>query len=176
MPLKFTKKPLKTAQVCQNFKKLPLICLELMLLLLGLSPSSKHVISFVMNSKQFRMLVSQAIDGLPRKFREAMQNIEMIVEDWPTSEELDFFEKREGIKKGERELLLGLYQGTPLKGREFQTYHFALPDRITLFQGSIEEFCNGDKHKIEEQIRITLLHEIGHYFGIEDDKLERLGY
>ncbi|HPQ80241.1 MAG TPA: metallopeptidase family protein [bacterium] len=130
-----------------------------------------------MEMSRFRMLVSQAIDSLPEEFSAALENIEVVVEEWPTDEELDYFEEREGLEEGEGEcLLLGLYQGIPKGKRDPLFYSGVLPDRITLFRGSIEEFCRGDEREITEQIRKTFLHEIGHYFGLNDDRLRELGY
>lgn len=130
-----------------------------------------------MEIKKFRQLVSQAIDTLPDEFRNALDNIEVVVEDWPTNEELDFFAEREGRQTDNSDfLLLGLYQGVPLPKRNPLFYSGVLPDKITLFRKSIEEFCQSDERKMIDQIRRTFLHEIGHYFGIEDDKLRRLGY
>lgn len=130
-----------------------------------------------MELRRFRRLVAQAVERLPKEFREAMSNIEVVVEDWPTDEELDYFEEREGLEEGEGDdLLLGLYQGIPLGERNPQTYHGVLPDRITLFRGSIGEFCGGDEKAMAEEIRKTLLHEVGHYFGIDEGRLKDLGY
>ena len=130
-----------------------------------------------MDTKRFRRLVARAIDSLPDEFREALENIEVVVEEWPTDEELDYFEEREGFEEGEGDmLLLGLYQGIPKGKRDPLFYSGVLPDRITLFSGSIDEFCRGDEGKMAEQIRKTFLHEIGHYFGLEDDRLRELGY
>lgn len=130
-----------------------------------------------MDMKRFRRLVANAIDNLPQEFQEALKNIEIVVEDWPTDEELDYFEEREGMEEGEGDmLLLGLYQGIPLQERDPQYYSGVLPDKISLFRRSIEEYCAGDERQMADEIRGTLLHELGHFFGIEDDKLEKLGY
>lgn len=130
-----------------------------------------------MELRRFRRIVAQAIDALPDEFREALENIEVVVEDWPTDEELDYFEEREGLEEGEGDfLLLGLYQGIPKGHRDPQFYSGVLPDKITLFRESIADFCHGDEQEMTEQIRRTFLHEIGHYFGIEDDRLRELGY
>lgn len=130
-----------------------------------------------MDIKKFRRIVAQAIDALPDEFRNALDNIEVVVEDWPTDEELDFFEEREGLKEGEGDyLLLGLYHGIPKGKRDPQFYSGVLPDKITLFRKSIEEFCDGNEVGMADQIRRTLLHEIGHYFGMEDARLRELGY
>ena len=130
-----------------------------------------------MEARIFRQIVSSAIDRLPGEFRGAMRNIEIVVEDRPTDEELDAFAEREGLPEGEGDLLLlGLYQGIPLPKRDPQFYTMALPDKITLFRESIEAYCAGNEASMQEQIRITLLHEIGHYFGMDDEELRRLGY
>lgn len=130
-----------------------------------------------MDVKRFRRIVASAIDALPEEFRSALENIEVVVEEWPSDEELDWFEEREELDEGEGdELLLGLYQGTPLNERTSMGYTAALPDRIALFRRSIEEFCGGDEKVMAAEIRKTLLHEIGHYFGIDDQRLAELGY
>lgn len=130
-----------------------------------------------MNLQKFRQVVSTAIDSLPDEFRNALKNIEVVVDDWPTDEELDYFEDREGIKESDGDfLLLGLYQGIPLPERNSTTYSGVLPDKVTLFKKSIEEYCDNNESTMTDQIRRTLLHEIGHYFGIEDEELRELGY
>ncbi len=130
-----------------------------------------------MDVKRFRRIVASAIDALPEEFRNALENIEVVVEEWPSDEELDWFEEREELDEGEGDdLLLGLYQGTPLNERTSMGYNAALPDRIALYRRSIEEFCGGDEKVMVAEIRRTLLHEIGHYFGIDDQRLAELGY
>jgi predicted Zn-dependent protease with MMP-like domain len=131
-----------------------------------------------MDLKTFRRIVANAIDTLPKQFRDALENLEIVVEEWPTEEELAWFADREGLDPDDEEgdLLLGLYQGTPLPERHESRDMGFLPDRITLYRKAIEEFCEGDEKAMAEEIRVTLLHEIGHYFGIEDERLEELGY
>ncbi len=130
-----------------------------------------------MDERRFRHIVANAIDGLPQEFREALNNIEIVVEDWPTEDDLAWFEEREGLDEGEAEdLLLGLYQGTPLPERTATGYTGSLPDCITLYRAALEEFCEGNEKAMAEETRKTLLHEIGHYFGLDEDRLEELGY
>lgn len=130
-----------------------------------------------MDIKEFRRIVAQAIDNLPDEFRNALDNIEIVVEDWPTDDELDFFEGREGLKRGKGDyLLLGLYHGIPKGKRDPQFYSGVLPDKVTLFRESIEKYCRGDEKRMADQIRKTFLHEIGHYFGMDDVRLRELGY
>jgi predicted Zn-dependent protease with MMP-like domain len=121
-----------------------------------------------MRRAQFRRLVSRALEDLPAEFREKMSNIQVVVQAAPTAEQEDSVEG-----KPEEGLLLGLYEGVPLPERG-STYGGVLPDRITLFQDSIEAVCR-TQEEIVEEIRTTVLHEIAHHFGIDDDRLDELG-
>ena len=136
-----------------------------------------QLVSQPMDIRRFREIVAQAIDGLPEEFGRALDNIEIVVEDWPSSEQLRHFGQREGLgESGGHFLLLGLYQGVPKGRRQTLFYSGVLPDKITLFRKSIERFCGGDEKRMTLQIKRTLLHEIGHYFGIDDRRLRSLGY
>lgn len=117
-----------------------------------------------MTREDFRALVEEAIDTIPAKFAREVKNLAIVIEDEPSDEvlaELDM--------DPDEDTLLGLYQGTPLSER-FQ-YGNQLPDRITLFQQSIEEDCNGDEDEIVVAIGETLIHELGHYFGMSEDQI-----
>ena len=130
-----------------------------------------------MNIRRFREIVAQGIDGLPEEFGQALDNIEIVVEDWPSAEQLGYFGQREGLREsGGHFLLLGLYQGVPRGRRQTLFYSGVLPDKITLFRRSIERLCAGNEQRMTLQIRKTLLHEIGHYFGMNDKELRSLGY
>lgn len=112
--------------------------------------------------------MARAIDGLPREFAEKLDNVEFILEDEPTAEDW-----------GEREIprgaeLLGLYRGVPLTERSTFAPDM-MPDEITIFQGPIERRCR-TRQDIVREIRLTVLHEIAHHFGIADDRLRELGY
>ena len=122
----------------------------------------------VLSRGEFRRLVSEAITSLPPPVLERLENVEVVVEDRPTREELAMA----GIEPPET--LFGLYSGTPLAERG-SSYGMVLPDKITLYQRSIEEFCRTKRH-VREQIRVTLMHEIGHHFGLSEDELEEAGY
>ena len=122
----------------------------------------------VLSRQEFRLLVSQAIASLPPLVLERLENVEVVVEDRPTREELD----TAGIEPPET--LFGLYTGTPLTERG-SWYGMVLPDKITLYHRSIEEGCR-TKRQVREQIRTTLMHEIGHYFGLSEGELEEAGY
>lgn len=121
-----------------------------------------------LSRQEFRQLVSQAIASLPSLVMDRLTNVEVVVRDQPTHEELAVA----GIDP--TETLFGLYSGIPLTKRS-SSYGMVLPDKITLYQRSIEEGCR-TKQEIQEQIRTTLLHEIGHHFGLSEDELEEAGY
>lgn len=125
-----------------------------------------------METEKFRQIVTLAIDDLPDEFRNALDNIEIVIEDNPSQTQIKHFEKRGAGKM----LLLGLYQGIPKGKRDPQFYSGVLPDKITLFKKSIEEYCNDNELAMIDQIQKTLLHEIGHYFGMKDKELRKLGY
>lgn len=110
----------------------------------------------IMDRKRFERLVDQALQGLPEPFRRRLANVAIIVEDEPPEDQ-----EAEG-------LLLGLYHGIPLTERSVFTS--ALPDRIYIFQKSIEAVCESDE-QIRRQVRNTLLHEVGHYFGLSENEL-----
>ena len=117
-----------------------------------------------MTREDFRDLVEDAIDSIPRKFARQIRNVAIVIEDEPSAELLDEMEMEEG------DTLLGLYQGTPLNERG-AGYGNALPDRITLFQNPIEEEADGDEDEIVVAIGETLIHELGHYFGLSEEEI-----
>jgi len=115
-----------------------------------------------MNRAAFEKLVARSLQRLPKKFLEALENITIEVEDEPDQDILDEMEI-------EDDGLYGLYQGTPLTEREWN-YGNALPDRISIYQGPIERDARTDE-EIEEIVLDTVMHEIGHYFGFDDETL-----
>jgi predicted Zn-dependent protease with MMP-like domain len=117
-----------------------------------------------MTRERFRALVSEAIDTIPSRFAAAMKNIAVVVEDRATAEVLD------DLEMDSDDELFGLYQGTPLPEREW-AFGNQLPDRITLYQQTIEEFCEGDEDCVVMEIGDTLIHELGHYFGMSEDEI-----
>jgi len=123
-----------------------------------------------MKREVFERLVAEALDGLPEQVRAHMENVEVMIEEWPTSRDL----ADAGMEKNEREELLGLYSGVPLTDRD-TGYAGFLPDRITLFQGPIQRVAGSDAVAIREEVRTTVMHEIGHFFGMSEDRLEKLG-
>jgi len=121
----------------------------------------------MMDRVKFENLVEQAIRELLTEFRKKLENVVIFVEDRPSEEFLDDME----ITCGDR--LFGLYEGTPLTERGFDTpLH---PDRIWIFQGPIEEQCENEE-EITQEIKTTIVHEVAHFFGLNDEYLEKLGY
>jgi predicted Zn-dependent protease with MMP-like domain len=116
--------------------------------------------------EQFQRLVVEAVALIPKRFRREMKNLALVVEDEPGLELLAEME----IEPPDS--LFGLYQGTPLPER---TWAFGnnLPDRITLFQRPIEEDCE-DEDEIRAVIGETLIHEVGHYFGMSEEEIEEI--
>jgi predicted Zn-dependent protease with MMP-like domain len=121
-----------------------------------------------MSRTRFEALVAEALRDIPPDLRRALDNIEVVVEDWPTAEHLA------EVGLGPEDILFGLYQGTPLPERS-PLLPYTLPDIITIFQGPLEEECQTEA-EIREEIRRTVIHEIAHYFGIDEDRLAELGY
>lgn len=114
----------------------------------------------------FRVAVSRALATIPSAFQPYLQDLVVQVEDWPTPELL----AEAGLEPDEE--LYGLYLGTPLTERGHDPS--LLPDRILLFRGPLEEDFD-DPLELEEEIRLTVIHEVAHHFGIDEDRLEALG-
>ena len=119
-----------------------------------------------MTRDRFRQLVDEALESIPDHFREAMQNIAIVVEDEPTLQQLH------EVELEPPDTLLGLYQGTPLTERTW-AHGNVLPDKITLFQGPIED-SSEDEDDTVIAIGETLIHEIGHYFGLSEEEIEEI--
>jgi len=119
-----------------------------------------------MTRSEFERHVGEALASIPRRFRRAMQNIAIVVEDEPSAELLAEMEIEPP------DTLFGLYQGTPLTER---TWGFgnALPDRVLLFQGPHEREAEDDEDLVAS-IAETLIHEIGHYFGLSEEEIEAI--
>jgi predicted Zn-dependent protease with MMP-like domain len=116
-----------------------------------------------MKRQRFERLVAEALDEIPRRFREAMLNVAVVVEDEPSDELLAEMEIEPP------DTLFGLYQGVPLPERDW-AYGNALPDRISIFQRPIEEACQTDD-EIRDAIGETVIHEFGHYFGLSEAEI-----
>jgi len=122
-----------------------------------------------MNRRAFRRLIEEAVNDLPSPFAEKMRNVEIVVEDEPTIEQLESHEL-----DPEEDTLFGLYEGVPLPDRE-HNFGMMLPDRITIFYFPLIESFD-TPGEIREEIRKTVIHEIAHFFGLDDDEIEDLGY
>jgi len=125
------------------------------------SPDARVAKVSRLRQARFARLVARALDDLPAEFRDRMRNIEVVVEDEPSPDQL-----RDG---GE---LLGLYEGVPLTDRgSMEPY---LPDRISIFRGPIERMSASPRRQADI-VRDTVVHEIAHHFGISDERLGELG-
>lgn len=119
-----------------------------------------------MQRAAFERLVADALASIPRRFRDAMDNLAIVVEDEPSRGLLEEMEIEPP------DTLLGLYQGVPLTERAWD-YGNALPDRILLFQGPLERDSD-DEDDLIVAIGETLIHEIGHYFGLSEEEIEHI--
>lgn len=116
--------------------------------------------------EEFEALVERAVEGLPDEFKSMLDNVAVMVEEEPTDEDLE----EVGIDPAdpERDELFGLYHGIPLPERG--SSYSALPDRVLIYRGPILRCCETRREAIRE-IRDTVLHELGHYYGLEEDEL-----
>jgi len=119
-----------------------------------------------MRRREFEQLVDRALDNLPDEFSSLLENVAVFIADRPPRETLREMQVPSG------ETIFGLYEGIPLTERTHD-YGLVTPDRITIFQRPIEEACTSQAEIVEE-IRRTVLHEIAHFFGIDDDRLEEI--
>lgn len=113
------------------------------------------------NRRRFDRLVHRAVMSLPADFRRRLDNIVVAVQDRPS---------RRLLEEVGADDLLGIYIGVPLTERSSGDL-FQMPDRIMIFQRPLEEICRSDA-EIVEQVRITVVHEVGHYFGLDDEEIE----
>lgn len=119
-----------------------------------------------MTRRQFEALVDKALRKLPKKFRQRISNIAVVVEDWADDETL----AEMGIEPPDT--LYGLYRGIDLTRRD-SSYGNVMPDVITIYQGPIEEDAV-DEQEMAEIVRETVVHELGHYFGLDDETMHRI--
>jgi predicted Zn-dependent protease with MMP-like domain len=114
----------------------------------------------------FYELVERALEGLPPELSALLDNVAIVVEDWPEySTPL--------VSDDAEDTLYGLYEGVPLTERG-AGYYAVLPDKITIFRGPLER--DFSREELEEQIQITVVHEVAHHFGIDEERLEELGW
>lgn len=120
-----------------------------------------------MNRQDFEKLVVDSLEDLPEVFQKKLENIDVVVEDEPTPEQV------RKIRAGHRRSVLGLYQGVPLL-RRTHFYSMVMPDKITIFKKNIERVCKNDK-EIKRLVTHTVQHELAHHFGITDERLRKTG-
>jgi predicted Zn-dependent protease with MMP-like domain len=119
----------------------------------------------LVTQQRFEEMVADALDEIPEDLAREMDNVAVIVEDWPTPAQL----------QGRRGTLLGLYEGIDLTRRSPIGYAGVLPDRITIFRGPLCSLAR-DEQDLAARVRVTLIHEVAHHFGIDDERLEELGW
>lgn len=119
-----------------------------------------------MEREEFEALVARAIENLPLEFRERLENVGVVVEQWPTPEQL------RQAKARSRRQLFGLYQGVP-QTRRGRGYGLVLPDKISIFQGPVEAQCRFDG-EVEATVGEVVRHEIAHHFGLDERTLREI--
>lgn len=124
--------------------------------------------AYHVSKQRFAELVEEALRELPEPFARHLEEVSVEIKDRPTAKQL----KQSGLE--EDDLLLGLYVGHPMTQRSVE-YSGVLPDAIYIFQEDVELASDNEKELVE-QVRITVLHEIGHHFGMGEDDLDELGY
>ena len=121
-----------------------------------------------MTHNEFEALVKDALKGLPKEFKNKLQNVDVVIEEDPDMDTV----KTLGL--GAKGRFLGLYQGVPLKDRTHY-YGIVMPDKITLYKQNIELACKARGLDIREEVKHVIQHEIAHHFGISDKRLKDLG-
>ena len=123
-----------------------------------------------MTTAEFEQIVERAFERLPDKFKNAIENVGVVVEQYPSDEIV------RSMRLPSKHHLLGLYQGIPLTARgSWYGMTPIIPDRISLYQSNIESVVSSEK-AIEDKIVEVLIHEIGHYFGMDEDQIRAAGY
>lgn len=120
----------------------------------------------MLRQDEFEALVIDAIGELPQELLARLDNVAIVVQEWPTLDQMVEAELEHRME------LLGLYEGIPLTDRE--GYNLVLPDKITIFQGPVEAMCR-TREDMAREVRVTIVHEIAHHFGIDDEELEKMG-
>ena len=115
----------------------------------------------------FEEVVLEAVASIPDALRNQLSNVDVVIEQWPTTADLQAADVPEGYT------LFGLYTGVPLTERT-SGYNMVLPDRITIYRGPLLAAFD-DVAELKDEIRATVIHEFAHFFGLSDADLERLG-
>lgn len=131
---------------------------------------------YQVSDEEFDRLVEAAMEELPARFASAIDNVAFAVADEPDDEELEVGADWGTCDEDSGELL-GLYDGTPItqRGNDYGEGAFDLPDVITVYKGPHERVCDS-ADQLAEEVRKTVVHEVGHYFGLDDDELYAMGY
>jgi predicted Zn-dependent protease with MMP-like domain len=119
-----------------------------------------------MDREEFERLVGRAIESLPLEFQHKLENVDIVVEEWPTGAQLRQAKLMSPLQ------LLGLYQGVP-QTRRGRGYGLVLPDKISIFQRAIEAQCRSG-YEIETKVGEVVRHEIAHHFGLDDETLRKI--
>jgi predicted Zn-dependent protease with MMP-like domain len=117
--------------------------------------------------ERFEAMVADALDEIPPALAAEMDNVAVVVEDRPDASQR--------ARLGPRRMLLGLYEGVPITHRGPLSYSGVAPDRITIFRGPLSRLAR-DEADLVARVRVTVLHEVGHYFGMTDARLQELGW
>ena len=123
-----------------------------------------------MSEQEFEDVVGDALDQIPADLAEVMDNVVVLVQDEPDPEMLT----EEDYDETGLPTLLGLYDGVPLTERD-DAWSVVLPDRILIFKGPLERWC-ANREELTAEIGVTVIHEVAHHFGIDDDRLHELGW
>ena len=121
----------------------------------------------LMDRATFEAVVHEAIASIPEALRAQLMNVDVVVEAWPSDDDLRMADVQEGYT------LFGLYTGVPLTDRT-SDYNMVLPDKITIYQGPLQD-AFGETEQLRVEIRNTVIHEVAHFFGLSDADLVRLG-
>jgi predicted Zn-dependent protease with MMP-like domain len=119
-----------------------------------------------MKIEEFNKAIDDAVHNLPSEFLHKLENVEFIVEEWPSRQQLASAK----LLHKKNVLLFGLYQGIPQTRRAH--YNLVLPDKVSIFKGPIESVCRTDDD-IRQKIYDVIVHEIGHHFGLDEAKLRK---
>ena len=120
-----------------------------------------------MTHAEFEQIVRQAVRSIPNPLRDRLENVDLVISEWPTQDDLHLADVPPG------RTLFGLYSGVPITERTGD-YTMVLPDRITIYRGPLLE-THSDVDTLHNEIRATVIHEFAHFFGLTDENLESMG-
>ena len=127
-----------------------------------------------MTDEEFESAIAEALDAMPEQFMEALQNVAVVWEEEPSAYHLGYDEEWDAEDEDELDDLLGLFDGLSIVERA-NGYDDDIPDVITVFKGPHER-CFDSREEIVEEVGKTIIHELGHYFGLNEDQLAAMGY